>query len=142
MPELNIQDELWLKLRKECDVAAFSRIGARDIIAGKYEEAIKNNYLPFYLEWYYQKPLLQLNLDQIICALKDILEASNIFKSITVQQLEQNAIRMIGYIGMNYETSEFYARYISYFLEKYCNCKVKSSITQNGITLDIIRLGK
>lgn len=136
-PELNSRDELWGRMRKELDVACFSRRATELVIAGKNEEAIRNNHLPFYLEWYYQKPLNQLNLDQITCALKDILEASNIFKNITMQRLEQNTIRMIGYIGMNIETSEFYAKYITYFLEKMCNCKVSTSISQTGITLDI-----
>lgn len=138
-PELNSEDELWLRLRKECDVAAFPRIAARYIIAGNQDEAIRNNYLPFYIEWFYKKQITQLSWEEILLALKKFLETTNIFKSLTYGRAEDkpNALRIIGYVGMNYETSQYYARYITYFLEKYCNCKVTSSITETGITLDI-----
>ncbi|MEM2924554.1 MAG: hypothetical protein QXJ68_02550 [Methanocellales archaeon] len=135
-PGLSSEDELWLKLRKECDIAAFSRVTARDIIAGKPEEAIKNNYLPFYLEWLYKKPIAQLSLEEVLSGLKKLLETINICKCLNFSR-ELNTFRVVGYIGMNYETSEFYAKYISYFLERYCNCRVVSSITDTGITLDI-----
>ncbi|MEM2924555.1 MAG: hypothetical protein QXJ68_02555 [Methanocellales archaeon] len=139
VPELSRQNELWSRMGKELDVACFPRYTVELVMAGRYEEAIKNNYLPFYLEWYYQKPLHKLNLEQILYAFKEIFEASNIFKSIATQQVDKNNFRVVGYIGMNYETSEFYAKYISYFLERYCNCRVVSSITDTGITLDISR---
>lgn len=138
--------QIWHLMRDDFNMMAVGRRTFLSYIAEIPEEPIRNNNAVEIIEWYHNNiNIQQINLFQILEAIKYLWEAGNYFRTITIKILDNvepyqaNVFKMIfshDFDDIRY--GKYWAKYFKYVLEQdFIQAHVKYNIRNQSFYLDI-----
>jgi len=136
-PEIKDVYGLWDSFRKDLDMVAVGKTTFLAYISGDVEKAFKENIAIEVIEWYKKKTIDDMELIEILNAIKEIWIAANYFTKVEIEK-KDNELKVYFYHNFRSKLyGEFWSKYFTEFLKNRKKCEIKSLIRNESFILNI-----
>ncbi len=140
-PDKEEEHSLWNRTKDELKMLLVGKPTFIAYITGDYKNVYRNNIALDLVEWYAQKAIDELSVEDILNAIKKIWITANYFYKISIEKGSKgNYIMLLYHEFQNERFGEFWANYFSYFLSEHKKCKVEYFIRTSFVRLVITPL--
>lgn len=132
----NKYDQLLLRLKNEVGVTALGFTAFEHLSAGRVDKAIKENGLEYAIEWFYNKPMSEISIEETLEAIREIWIATNRIHNANINKTN-NEIHMIFHSKIGPNSDRIFCEAIKLFLERTYDVDVSYSIKPHGYCITI-----
>jgi hypothetical protein len=138
LPEKDDLASIWNRAKDELNMVLVGKTTFLSYISGDYKKAFKENVAIEIVEWYKGKFITEMDLLELLKALKTIWIAANYFYKIDIEQGSWGSYQMSFYHDFHNEHySKFWGNYFQAFITHHKKCEIEIFSRTESLVLRI-----
>ncbi len=137
-PSKNDLQTIWNRAKKELNMVLVGKKTFLAYISGDFKRAFQENIALEIVEWYQGKFINEMNLEDLLNAIKNVWLAANYFYKIDIEKGSKGSYQISFYHDFHSkEYSEYWGNYFSVLLQQHKKCEVEMFARNESLTLRI-----